>query len=140
MIDAYQANEIQARMTIHDAWVDSIRNKNGWASYMPEDKPAHILDVSNAERSALEVFRFYTDIPIKYFLYIDERQHAAITWTGEKLGDVGFGREWRDNFGGKRVSINVQAINGLLYHGTYYKSSGNYARIKLAKKSTGGGA
>jgi hypothetical protein len=139
MINAYQANEIQARVTVHNAWVDTIRGKNGWASYMPEDKPPHIPDVSNDEVSALEVWNFYTEIPTKYFLYIDERRNAAITWTGERLGVVDFGREWRDNFGGTRVSINVHAINGCLYHGTYYKSSGNYARIKLAKKSTGGG-
>jgi hypothetical protein len=139
MINVDQANEIQARMTVHDAWVDSIQDKNGWACYNPEDKPLSIPDVSNAERSALEVWNFYTEIPTRYTLYINEAKQLATTWTGERLGVVDFGREWRDNFGGTRVSINVHAINGCLYHGTYYKSSGNYARIKLAKKSTGGG-
>jgi len=134
MINVHQANEIQARITVHDAWIDSIRDTNGWASYRPEDMPAHVPDVSNDERSALEVYRFYTTRPTKYFLYIDERRRRATTFTGEKLGSVSFGREWRDNFGGTRVSINVYAINGFTYHGTYYKSSGSYARVKLFNK------
>jgi len=135
MITPIKANEIQSRLSVHEAWIDSIRGKNGWACYnKPEEKPAHIPDVSNEERSALEVFRFCTNIPTAYFLYIDERRLAAITWTGEKLGDVSFGRKWRDNFGGTRVSIKVYAINGGVYHGTYFKSSGNYARVRLFKK------
>jgi hypothetical protein len=28
----------------------------------------------------------------------------------------------------------VRAVNGRVYHGTYYKSSGNYARIKARKR------
>src|SRR5215469_13279623 len=110
------------------AWVDSIRGKNGWASYRPEDKPAHIPYVTNEERSALEVFEFITNPPDKYFLYIDEKNGTATTWMGDMLGNVSLGREYRDSFGGRRVPITVHGINCKKYHGTYYKSSGNYAR------------
>lgn len=88
---------------------------------------------TNEERSAVEVYEFVTNPPDKYFLYINCTKRIATTWTGDKLGDVSFGSEYRDNFGGKRVPITVYAINGKRYHGTYYKSSGDYARIKLAK-------
>jgi hypothetical protein len=81
------------------------------------------------------LFEFVANPPDKYFLYISEADRTATTWTGEKLGDVSFGREFRDNFGGKRQPINVRAVNGKTYHGTYYKSSGNYARIRAAKGS-----
>jgi hypothetical protein len=37
--------------------------------------------------------------------------------------------------GDTRVSIRVYAINGCVYHGTYYKSAGNYARVKISAKS-----
>ena len=133
MITPEQANDIRARNNALMAWVDSIRGKNGWASYRPEDKPAHVPDVTNEERSALEVFEFVTNPPDKYFLYISEKNRTATTWTGDLLGHVSFGREYRDSFGGKRVPITVRVINGHTYHGTYFKSSGNYARIKKAK-------
>ena len=82
----------------------------------------------------MEVFDFITNPPDKYFLYISEKTATATTWTGDALGQVSFGREYRDNFGGKRVPVTVRDINGLIYHGTYYKSSGDYARIKANKR------
>jgi hypothetical protein len=89
--------------------------------------------MTNDERSALEVFEFCTNPPDKYFLYINEKNHTATTWTGETLGRVFLGREYRDNFGGRRVPITVRGINGLTYHGTYFKSSGDYARVRVKK-------
>jgi hypothetical protein len=133
MITFEQATDIRQRNDALMAWIDSIRGKNGWASYRPEDKPAHVPDVTNEERSALEVFEFVSNPPDKYFLYISEANRTATTWTGDTLGQVSFGREYRNNFGGKRVPITVRCINGHLYHGTYYKSSGDYARIRLSK-------
>lgn len=91
-----------------------------------------VENMTNEERSALEVSEFKANLPDKYFLYIDENEKTATTWTGEKLGNVVFGREWCDNFGGKRQSIRIHAINGHEYAGTYFKSSGNYARVRRA--------
>jgi hypothetical protein len=136
MISPQQAANIRQRIDALMAWVDSIRGKNGWASYKPEDKPAHVPDVTNDERSALEVFEFATNPPDKYFLYINETTHTATTWTGDRLGHVLFGREWRDSFGGRRVPVTIRAINGLTYHGTYYKSSGDFARIRQSTRKT----
>jgi hypothetical protein len=135
MITKEQATDIRQRNTALMAWVDSIRGRNGWASYKPEDKPAHIPDVTNEERSALEIFEFVSNPPDKYFLYIREKDHTATTWTGEVLGQVFFGRGFRDNFGGKRIPVTVRAINGREYTGTYFKSSGDYARIRETKQS-----
>lgn len=91
---------------------------------------------TNEERSAVEVYEFVTNPPDKYFLYINCTKREATTWTGDKLGTVGFGNDYRDNFGGKRVPITVYAINGKKYHGTYFKSAGDYARIKMCKRSS----
>jgi hypothetical protein len=134
VITPEQAQDIRTRNDALMAWVDSIRGKNGWASYRPEDKPAHIPNVTNEERSALELFDFVTNPPDKYFLYINTATRKATTWTGDVLGHVFFGREWRDNFGGRRVPITISAINGRVYHGTYFKSSGDFARIRQSKK------
>jgi hypothetical protein len=86
--------------------------------------------ITNEERSAIEVFEFMRDKPERYFLYINEARGIATTWTGAKLGVVWLGRRYRDNFGGERVSISIRAINGESYSGTFYKSSGDYARVR----------
>jgi len=132
MITPEQARDIRNRNDALNRWVDSIRGRNGWASYKPEDKPASVPDVTNEERSALEIFDFVTNPPDKYFLYIQEQDSTATTWTGDKLGHVSFGREFRDSFGGKRVPVTIHAINNATYHGTYYKSSGSYARVRMS--------
>jgi hypothetical protein len=93
-----------------------------------------VPDVTNEERSALEVFEFCTNPPDKYLLYISREKQAATTWTGGLLGHVTFGREYGDNFGGRRAPVWIQAINGKQYHGTYYKSSGDFARIRQYKQ------
>jgi hypothetical protein len=133
MITQDQAADIRQRNDALMAWVDSIRGKNGWAGYRPEDKPTHVPDVTNDERSALEIFEFCSNPPDKYFLYINEDKHTATTWTGDVLGQVTFGSEYRDNFWGKRQPVWVRGINGKQYHGTYFKSSGNFARIRQSK-------
>lgn len=92
--------------------------------------------VTNELRSKIEVWEFVHDIPEKYFLYIDEENWTATTWVGGTLGTVTFGSAFKSNFGDTRQHITVLAINGKAYYGTYYKSSGNYARIKIAKTKT----
>lgn len=95
----------------------------------------HADKVTNELRSQVEVAWFVREKPTKYFLYINEKTKQATTWTGDVLGDVGFGRPWTSNFGDERVSVTIYAVNGCQYHGTYFKSSGNYARVRRGKTS-----
>ncbi len=90
-------------------------------------------DRKNAATSAREVASFKADPPEKYFLYINEAEKTATTWTGDYLGSCRFGREWRDNLGSIRVPVEIRAVNGQRYHGTFYKSAGDYARITRFK-------
>lgn len=85
------------------------------------------------EISAIEVYEFVNDIPDKYFLYVDTKKNVVTTWTGEKLGNCHLGYKYTSNMGDTRQSIYVKAINGKNYSGTYFTSSGDYARIKLCK-------
>lgn len=138
MIRLETISELRARHARNVAFVDSIRDKrSGWASYRPEDVPEDAR-MSNDERSALEVYDWLMAPPERYFLYITEDKAtgrlSATTWTGDVLGAVTRGCAYRDNFGGTRVPITVRGINGTLYHGTYFKSAGDYARIKRAKR------
>jgi hypothetical protein len=121
--NASQADAIRNRETALHAWLGNR------TSYHPSELPVDINPPTNEERSALECFEFMRDKPAKYFLYVSEKTKLATTFTGDTLGTVTFGREYRDNFGGKRVAITVKAITGETYHGTFYKSSGDYARI-----------
>lgn len=89
----------------------------------------------NRLTSALEVAEFHENRPERYFLYIDVNRGLATTWVGDPLGRVDFGRTWRDNFGGKRQTVTIRTCHGAVYHGTHFVSSGDYARVKLAKGS-----
>ena len=141
MLTPSQASDIRARLARFEVWLNTKRNKrSGWASYRPEDVPADVPQVSNEERSALEVFEFCTNPPDKYFLYIKPLNTLctgsvgeARTWTGERLGSVVFGRVWRSNMGDRRVPVRISAINGRTYVGTFFTDAGDYARIRLAK-------
>ena len=132
---------LKTRLDKHNAWVDSIRGRNGWASYKPEQVPANLKpEPTNDERSTVEVYEFCQNPPTRYFLYIGFPKFGepaiATTWTGDKLGDVSFGTSYRSNFGDKRVPVTIRAINGKTYHGIYYSDAGTYARVKLSKGST----
>lgn len=90
--------------------------------------------VTNELRSQIEVYEFMNDKPEKYFAYVNDVSGQLTTWTGEPLGVVSYwGTEWCSNMGDHRQSITVNAINGIKYFGTFYKSSGTYARLKAAK-------
>lgn len=155
MITANEAIEIQQRCDRKEQWLD------GRTSYQPDELPENCR-VTNEELSKLEIWKFCTDIPEKYFLYIklDERpaeilaaiqkgakytnsfrKGIATTWTGDKLGDVFCGQEYKSPAFGNfstRIPITVKAINGREYFGTYYISSGDYARVKLVKEKAKG--
>lgn len=135
---------LKRQLEIFERW------RNGRTMFRCDEVPLG-TEVSNEDRSAMEVYEFIHSPPEKYFLYCSfkrekgqlkdtEATHygasgTATTWTGEKLGDVQCGRTWRGNMGDTRVSVSVYAINGCVYHGTYFKSAGNYARVKMSAAS-----
>lgn len=128
-----QYKELTERLARFTAWLG-----NRTADYL-EDCPEDCR-VSNAERGKLELYQFLSDPPIAYFCYIDEytykeRQEGAAdratTWLGDTLSVwLRLGHEWRSNMGDKRQYVLFKAINGRFYSGIYYKSAGDYARVK----------
>jgi hypothetical protein len=141
MITAKQYAEFKARSERNRAWAEQFKKPNGWIVIEAHEQTTCPADarITNEERSAIEVYEFCTTPPEKYFLYINAEKKLATTWTGDKLGDVTFGRAYQSpGFGGfasTRVPVTIAAINGRTYHGTYFKSSGDYARVKLSKGS-----
>ncbi len=117
-------------------------------------KPGEECADHNAIRSRFEALQWRDNPPDRKFAYVSleileyERQAysertgrldpfrrcgAITTWTGEILGSAIFGREYYDNFGGKRRSVRVKGTNGREYSGTYFVSAGTYCRIKAVK-------
>jgi hypothetical protein len=92
---------------------------------------------SHDEISAVEVYEFRNDPPARYFAYVNCQGNYPsyiTTWTGEILGEVlSFGASYHSNMGDVRQNITVKAINGKRYTGTYFKSSGDYCRLKVMK-------
>jgi len=62
--DLAKIADIRQRLGQLNAWIDTIRGRNGWASFRPEDKPASVPDVSNDERGLLEKFDWVNVRPI----------------------------------------------------------------------------
>lgn len=122
--------ELKGRHERFEIW------RNGRQSYPADSVPAE-LRLTNEERGYIEVFEFLNDPPLTYFLYINEEARLATTWPGHLLGEVTFGFSYRSNMGDLRIPITVNAINGLTYYGTFYKSAGDYARIRAKKGGRG---
>lgn len=133
-LTAEQAQEIRSKHDAINAWLKENKRR----SFRHDELPTGLVPPTNDETSALEVFEFLRDKPDRYFAYVkisdaSDLRGTITTWTGEKLGDCYLGGTYRDNFGGKRRSISVQAINGCSYYGTYYSSAGDYCRLRKAK-------
>jgi hypothetical protein len=93
---------------------------------------------SNDDREDVSVYEFIRDKPDRLDCYIKEADNTAIFWTPRStIGTVVLGHSYKSPaFGGfpsTRVPVTVKAINGCVYAGTYYKSSGDYARLKKTK-------
>jgi hypothetical protein len=135
MPDAATIKELRERNARHNAFVDTKRSRNGWASYLPSEVPVNAR-ITNEERSTLEVYDFLSTPPDRYFLYVNPEKGVATTWTGATIGRIALGPVYEVPAFGRpstRQSIHVWAINGKEYFGTYYKSSGDYARVKIKK-------
>lgn len=117
----------------------------GWASYKPEDKPANVPDVTNDERGKVEVYEFVSNPPNRYFAYVHLSDNGRTfgyvsTWNGDSLGEItwlggpyrvqGFGA-----FPSTRQNMRVKGINGRIYSAVYYRSSGDYCRMKAFSNS-----
>ena len=120
--------KLKQNQRIYKEWAQQFKKSNGWIIIPAyEETP---VEFTNNDISKIEVYEWLRDKPEKYFLYIDEKTWTATTFTGDKLGKVFHGKKYRDNFGGIRMSITIYGTNKIKYYGTYYMSSGNYARIK----------
>lgn len=112
-----------------------VFSPNGKVDVDPAD-----ADRINRERSLQEAGRFQgRQLGNKIFAYWKDGQPAQITtWMGDVLADVtwqghpyntpGFGRS------SERVNFRAKGIDGRLWSGTYYKSSGDYVRMRATPR------
>lgn len=101
--------------------------------------------ITNEERSALEVFEFMRDRPQRYSAYWRNHEPRVMcggpvitTWAGDTLATVtrigpAYTVYGLHGVASTRVSFRAQGINGVMYAGTYYKSSGDYVRMRAIK-------
>jgi hypothetical protein len=97
----------------------------------------------NAQIEAQELTHWQAQ-PERAFVYVlhgeaqvIDRAVRVTTWTGELLGTGILGPKYKcPTFGcfpSTRRSIRVKGTNGAEYFGTYYESSGDYARMRKYK-------
>lgn len=140
----YTIPDIADYNRIRDGLRDLEFWRNGRNGYHVSEVPQELRWIDNRLRSAVEHWEFIQNPPAAYFAYVKLHdrsgynmlncQAAITTWTGQLLGAAFLGKPYQDNFGGTRQSVSMEAINGRRYHGTYYRSSGDYCRLKLSKK------
>ena len=135
----------RADQAIYNKWIDQFRMRNG-SAIIPNGAVPPVM-FGNEDRSAIEVYEWNAEPPERYVAYVKmvkaptfidgypygSYEATLTTWTGEPLGSVTFGRTWVSNFGDRRQAIRVRATNGRTYAGTYFRSAGNYARIRIVK-------
>ncbi len=146
MITKKEADDLRDRYNAYEAarrGFDPKRFQRG-GGYTPADEKriteaAGVTRPTNEEMSRLEIYEFVTAPPERYFLYVQETTKKATTFMGDVLGDITLGRRYKaPSFGSaytasERVPVSIRAINGYTYSGTYYASSGSYARVKRGK-------
>ena len=129
-----QADQIRTRREAYKRECDRLfPGRNGFTPEMQAQLPEH---PSNEETSALETWNFCRRKHDKHFVYVNEAKRTITTWTGQTLGKiVHMGHKARVGFGWStyRQAIRVAGIDGRTYHGWYYVSSGDYARITACK-------
>ena len=107
------------------------------------------VDKRNKATSLAEVesFREARNCNVSYFAYWQSGAKASpgnwslsadcnriVTWVGDTLATVVWsGAPYRGGFDSVRVNFTARGIDGRLWHGTYYKSSGSYVRMRPAK-------
>jgi len=129
MFTAQQYNGFKRRNARYLEWAKQFVKPNGWTVIPKTAKPP--VKVTNHERSACEVYEWHHNPPKEYFCYVELDKRQVTTWMSDSLGRIiDHGHEWQSNFGDTRQSITIKATNGLYYQGVYYKSAGQYARIR----------
>lgn len=135
MITEIEYTELRQRYDAYEAW------RNGKNAVNTNEIPAE-LNISNEERSQIEVYEFVNQKPHKYFAYVKvDKVHPSLlgctvtTWTGDVLGVGSMGYPYRSNFGDRRRSLRIKGINGIVYYGIYFEGAGDYCILKATKES-----
>jgi hypothetical protein len=132
-ISAESAENIRKRYNQVREWLATTNNPN---CYSPDQmQAAGIIPPTNVEIGQLEIYDFMNNPPDKYFTYVLDKGACVGTYTHLPLSTrVSLGAKYRDNFGGTRQAIRFLGINGIEYVGTYYYSSGDFCRVRKAKR------
>jgi len=132
MLTESQYHDYRARYDAYESW------RNGKTRVNPGEVPENAR-ISNEERSAIEIYEFHQDKPDSYFAYVQRSTDPLslsckiTTWMGDLLGTGSLGNAYRSNFGDQRRSIRIKGVNGVIYYGTFYESSGDYCHLRATK-------
>jgi len=120
--------EYRAKLDRANAWVDTQRGRNGWASYRPESAPDYVNAVSNDLRSHVELFELARDKPARVVAYT-AAPNLVVNWLGVKLGTYRVRSAWRDRHGNGRRCV-VCDLPGLgRYRGLTAREDGWFIRL-----------
>ena len=113
-----------------NAYAEQFRQKNGWI-VIPAEAAAHpdYSACSNEMRSRVERYEIFRDLPQKLVAYLSSDCANVTTWTGDHLGTVSIGAQYRSNMGDMRYPFRT-VINGTAYSGIGYGGGGMHCRLR----------
>ena len=131
------AHKVKYRCALRDAWINRTGRKG---SYHPDDVPAYIPTVQNADISTVKVYDFKRGKHLdgrSYVAYLDRRDGAWLvtTWTGDPLATVTEINSHRVHTGyltNTRGTFWARGIDGKMYYG-WHNGAGMYCKMRLSK-------
>lgn len=113
IVDATTYVELRAQVDAADAWIDTRRGRNGWASYKPEDAPDYVNAVSNGVRSDVQLYELYHFPQDIIDAYTNDRGQIT-TWPGCVIGTYRELSSWRTSRASSLGDGRVHYIEAML--------------------------
>lgn len=142
--------DLDARHTRNQIyWAVHADYGRGGASSLSADADAAMppeCRISNAERGELELHAFMVEAPARLFCYVardistgvgNPAPWKCVAWPGQSYGRAIVGPSYAVPAHGRRSrrrAVTLYAVNGWVYSGTLYESSGDYARLRRTKR------
>ena len=106
-------------------------------TFFPDRQPISETERASAERNGVlnvaEMAAFQQGKTNRVFAYWHKAAEIR-TWMGGILARITWtGNEYSCPFGSRRINFGARGIDGRTYSGTYYKSSGDYVRMRVVK-------
>lgn len=131
MITENEYNQFTAKYEAYHAARKLLCGKSNCVT--PEQAKLLPESPKSEEISAIEVYEFITNPPMKYTAYVDDKKDIVTTWTGEELGKITGRQKYTNNMGAIMRQVWFKGINSKNYYGFYPSDNQDCCNFKQVK-------